>query len=97
MLGRLITCGAPILWMALAGNRSSTDDDSLIISDLDNQLGVLGWHTTSATVSAGFDSCVCPGTFTRSGDLLLDFTDRSLEIGSCLIISDLDDQVGVPP
>jgi hypothetical protein len=24
----------------------------LIISDLDNQSGVLGWHTTSATVSA---------------------------------------------
>jgi len=43
---------------------------------------------------SSFDSCVCPGTFTRSGDLLLDFTDRSLEIGSCLIISDLDDQIG---
>ena len=41
----------------------------LIISDLDNQLGLLGWHTTSATVSAA--------------DLLLDFTDRPLEIDSC--------------
>ena len=37
-----------------------------------------------------------------NGDVILDFTDRSLEIGSCLIISDLDAaetvaEVGVPP
>ena len=77
-------------WAAL-----NLGDDSLIISDLDNQLGVLGWYTTSATVSAASTHAFALFKFTRSGDLLLDFTDRSLEIGSCLIISDLDDQIGI--
>jgi hypothetical protein len=40
--------------------RASTGDDSLIISDLDNQLGVLGWHTDFRHCLSSFDSCVCP-------------------------------------
>ena len=54
-----------------------------------------GFQPDRALALSSFDSCVSPVQITWSGDVILDFTDRSLEIGSCLIISDLDDQLEV--
>jgi hypothetical protein len=69
-----------------SGDRTSVtlaNSVRLIISDLENQLGLLGWHTTSATVSAAASTHAFALIHTERRIFYWILLIRPLEIGSC--------------